>query len=1110
MKKLGLLLIFFLPLCLFAQDLREIKGKVIDKITGDALPGASVYIDKSTVSTKTSEEGMIQSFTLGTTTDIDGNFTIHVPKNLKFLYSSFVSYDTQKVLIEGKDYVVINLETAAESLQDVVVTGYQTIERRKLTSSVVKISTDKILQGGVSSVDQMLGGQLAGVQTTNISGAPGAPAKIRIRGTASLSGSQDPLWVLDGMPLSGTDVPDMSDTNIDQLVNSSIAGLNPNDIADITILKDAAATAIYGARAANGVIVITTKKGKKGKMKVSFTTNTSFVMRPDMSRLNLMNSNDKVDFELQMAARKEFDIDYNNSGKGSVTRILDKYNQKDAYRLGGFSSISNQAKQEINALRAINTDWGKELYQTATNQEQSLSISGGTDKANYYFSTGYYNEKGTTIGTGMERFNLTMKSDYQIFKNLNIGASVFYNKKNQESYLTGTDSFTNPSRYSRTANPYLEPKNKDGEYVYDQEINGYSGRHIPFSFMEERENTSNELKSNNLNAVFDLNLKLDENLKFHSQLGLQISNSDTEQFADINTYNARKAREKSRFFEKGKPIYFIPEGGVLKTWNSTDSQWNWKNMLEYNISINDVHEIDMLLGSELRRAETKRIMAAAYGFDKQSLTSQPVTYHAAGNEKTFPLFRKSFFENAYASFFGTIAYTYNKKYTLFGSVRMDGSDLFGVDPKYRYLPLWAASGAWIAKEEDFLKDSDFISDLKFRASYGLQGNIDKSTSPYIVGEVERTTLLPGNNEKMIKIVNPPNDLLRWEKTASWNAGIDLGLFKNIIRISADVYDRTSTDLVGVKAIQLENGFATTSLNWASLTNRGFELSIVTRNVYTEDFRWSTNFNISKNINEVTKLHIKEGSATPSILNHSVNSLFAIKTAGFDKDGYPLFEKGGKKVTAVEYFDLYDPYADFMPGEIVNTKLSNEELAAKYECVGSRDPELSGGFINNFTYKNLSLNISCAFNINQWVKVTPPYLSTSTDRGMNGSTDLLKGLDRNNGQIPVIIGKTTPSGVDRSLEYNWYGSSNAIDTYRDLDIWYKKMSFLRVSSIRLSYKLPVSLLKKCGLESAKINMETRNPFVVGTNYDGYFDPETYGNIYAQPISKSVTLGLNITF
>lgn len=1090
-----------LPFCLFAQDLRVIKGKVIDKSTGESLPGASVYIDKSTIATKTGEEGMIQSFTLGTTTDIDGNFELKVPKNLDVIFCSFISYETQKVSIKNKNYIEINLSDDSKSLSEVIVTGYQTIEKRKLTSSVAKVETKNIIQGGVSSIDQMLGGQLAGVQTTNISGAPGAPAKIRIRGTASLSGSQDPLWVLDGMPLEGTDLPDMSDKNIDQLVNSSIAGLNPNDIADITILKDAAATAIYGARAANGVIVITTKKGKKGRMSVNLNSNTSFVMKPNFDKLNLMNSNEKVDFELNMA--KWDDLDDYRSDKGEVARILNKYSQLSAYRTGGFSSISQDAQNEINALRAINTNWGDELYQTSINQDHSLSISGGSDNVNYYFSAGYYNEKGTTIGTGLERLNLTMKADYQLLDNLNVGTSIYYSDKNQESYLTGTDSFTNPSRYSRTANPYLKIRDANGNFIYDKDIDGYEGRNIPFNFIEERENTSNDLKSKNFNAVFDLKWNILKELKLTSQLGVQSTTSNAEQYAGADSYYARKEREKSRYNKGGENFYYLPKGGIIKNYNTEESQWNFKNMLEYNLNIDDIHEIDVMVGNELRRTKYTRINTAGYGYDKQTLTTQSIIFRDANDAKKYPLYSKSFKENAYSSFFATLAYTYNKKYTFFGSVRMDGSDLFGVDPKYRYLPLWAASGSWRAKDEPWLENVEFLSDLKFRASYGLQGNIDKNTSPYIVGAIDYETLLPNNSERTIFVETPPNNKLRWEKTATWNGGFDLGLFKNIIRISSDFYHRKSTDLIGLKAIQLENGFSTTSLNWASVTNKGFEFNIETRNIYTEDFQWRTSLNISKNISNVDRIQIKNNDIYPSKEGYPVNAVFAYKTAGLDEQGFIQFEKDGKAVSASEFFGE----------EWGSSNLTEEEKRGLFTYIGNTDPEYTGGLINNFSYKNFTLNISCAFNINQLVKMQPFYGVETTDRGVNHTTQMnnVWSPDNKTGIFPRIIGYGT-EGYSRASDYMIMSPGFVMqnDVFRDLDIWYKKMSYIRVSSIRLGYNLPTSLMKKCGISSARINVESRNPFVVASNYDGYFDPETYGSIYAQPIPKAFTLGLNVTF
>jgi len=1110
MKKLGILLFLLLPICLFAQDLREIKGKVVDKSTGEPLPGASVYIDKSTISTKTYEEGMIQSFSLGTVTDIDGAFSMMVPADLDVLFCSFISYETQKVSIKGKNYITIGLNTESESLEEVVVTGYQKIEKRKLTSSVSKVKTKDIIQAGVSSVDQMLGGQLAGVQTTVTSGAPGAPAKIRIRGTASLSGSQDPLWVLDGMPLEGTNLPDMSDKNIDELVNSSIAGLNPNDIADITILKDAAATAIYGARAANGVIVITTKKGKKGKMNINLNSNTSFVTRPDMDKLNLMNSNEKIDFELGYAKYSDLDDFGAWKDKGAVARILNKYNAIDTYRASGFSAIPQDAQNEINALRLINTNWGDELYQTVINQDHSLSISGGTDKVNYYFSTGYYDEKGATVGTSMNRFNLTFKADYKLNDNLKVGASIYTSKRKQSSYLTGSSSFTNPSRYSRNANPYLAIEDKDGNYVYDEDIyRNNKGKLLKFNIFEEQANTSNEMETNSLNAVFDLDWKIIEGLNLRSQFGMQDDDSNTEKYGHENSFFARNEREKSLKDDK----YFIPEGGVIKNWNNNSSQWNFKNMLEYKLNIDDLHEIDLMVGNEIRKTQSKSIFTAGYGFNSETLTTKPVILPDASYQSTFPLFRKGFVENAYVSYFGTAAYTYNKKYTFFGSVRMDGSDLFGVDPKYRYLPLWAASGAWRAKKEPWLQDVEWLSDLSFRASYGLQGNIDKGTSKYIVGVRTQETILPGFTEDAIRPTNLPNDRLRWEKTATWNGGFDLGVFNNIIRITADFYDRKSTDLIGTRSIPLENGMGTSSINWAALTNRGFEIDITTRNIYTPDFKWQTQFNISKNINRVDKIQANELQMTPSIEGYSVNALFALKTAGLDEQGYIQFEKDGKKMNAEEFFQMYDSWGGNGAWGNAETKLSIEEQRKLYTHIGDAEPDYTGGIINKFTYKNFTLNISCSYNIGQWIKTTPFYNPIFMDRGVNRSADMSKvwSPDNKDGIYPRLMGLSSEGGT-RAYDYLAMNGSQVFtnNIFNDLDIWYKEVNFLRVNSIRLAYALPKSLLDKYGIAAAKINVETRNPFVFATNYDGYFDPETLGNIYAQPIPKSVTVGLNVTF
>ena len=1108
MKRLLSLLLILLPAFGWAQEMKQIKGTVLSESDGDVLIGASVYIDKSTIGAETNIKGIIENITLGTITDFDGNFTLEVPKELNTIACSFLGFETQMVDITGKSFITIKLSDSTSELGEVVVTGYQKIEKRKLTSAVVKVNADNIRQAGVPNVDQMLSGQIAGVTSIVQGGAPGAPAKIRIRGTASLNGTQDPLWVLDGIPLEGNEVPDYNDKdNIDQLYNSSVGGLNPQDIADITILKDAAATAIYGARAANGVIVITTKKGKAGQMKVNLTSNTSFISRPDFSKLNLMNSNEKVDLEMALAGRT--DLTY-NSQYGSISQILNANNDWDNYQTGGVSAIAPESLAAINALRSVDANLEDELYQNAVNQDHSLSVSGGSDLATYYFSLGAHTEKGTTIGTSLNRYNVTLKTDFNLRDNLRLGVSLFANERKSKSYLTGSSKLTNPANYVRLANPYLKLRDEDNNYVYNVDEDGlYNIAYIPFNILEERAGTQNKLKGQSVNAILDLEWDLNSHLKFRTQYGIQIDKTNTKKEAEEETFFARKERHKSRYFSGGKPFYFIPEGGVLQNWEADNSSYNWKNIIEYNQLFNDQHEVGLMVGNELRQNEFTQIYSAAYGWNAERMTSKPVIFRDETDAKSFPLFRKVYRKNRYASFFATASYTYDRRYTFFGSIRFDGSDLFGVDPKYRYLPLYALSGAWNASEESFLSDIDWLSRLKFRASYGLQGNIDKESSPYIIGTPTTVSNLPGTSEDGIDVSGLPNDKLRWEKTSTYNIGTDLSLFHHAIRMSFDYYERKGTDLIGTQNLPHETGFSAMSVNWAEMTNKGWELSIATRNVKTETFEWNTSFNIAHNENKVLKEKIPANQFLPSREGYSANSVWVINTKGFDENGYPLFDKNGTAVTGKEFFDLYDQYADFWPGNYAGSNLTTEQVRGLFTYAGDSDPKYSGGIINTFKYKNIDLAVSANFNLGMNILAQPDYSMTEYDRGRNTSRKLLDVINGTNKNLPNLLGSTSADGA-YWMEKQWYDNIDNAGTYRHLDTWLKKVNYMRISSIRLGYTLPNAMLKRIKLSNVRFSLEARNPFVISNGYDGYFDPESYGNIYAQPQQKSYTLGVNLTF
>jgi len=1100
MNKKIIYLLLLIPFSVFAQETKIISGTVIDEARNETLPGVSIYASTKMIGNKTNIDNVIQASMIGTTTDFDGNFSFNAPIETKYIIISYMGFETEKINVENRSTnIIISLKEKEELLGEVVITGYQKIEKRKVTSSFAKIKTDDVKRAGTANVDQMLSGEISGVLVQPTTGAPGAPAKIQIRGTSTLTGSSDPLWVLDGIPLQGNDIPkDFRDKdNIDNLKSFPIAGINPEDIEEITVLKDASATSIYGARAANGVIVITTKKGKEGAMRINFNSNTFLTLRPDFDKLNLMNASEKVDFELGLASRP--DLTY-QSNRGEVARILDAYGEYDNFQNNGFSSINPLAQNAINNLRNQDVNWGNKLYQAAINQQYGLTLSGGSEKSRYYFSLGYFDEEGTTKGTGLNRYNLTFKNDYDVNDKLNVGVSVFASRNKNTSYITGADAYTNPAYYSRRVNPYFTPYNADGSYNYDPDLIERYDLSVSFKYnpLEERENTNQELTSYSIKPIIDLTYKLNSNLKLYTQFGMQFDFDKTEKFSDKESYYTRKYRFRSRYQDdNGQNAFFLPEGGIIQNWNSDAFQYNWKSTLNYNTSINNIHEIDAMLGTEFREDKRTEIHTKGFGFNPNTLSTVQITDERALKNKLFEPYRKTVNENAYASFFGTASYTYDRKYTIFGSLRYDGSNLFGVNPKFRYLPLWSVAGSWNVAKENFF-DVDAINELKIRGSYGVQGNIDKSTSPYVVGLYDEVTILPGTTEEGINVISAPNKDLRWEKTVSSNVGFDLGMFNNRVYVSADYYYRKSTDLIGLQAIPLESGFNFINTNWATLSNKGVELAINTRNIVKDDFTWTTSFNISHNKNTVERIQTRDNQLRPSLLGYGVNAVFAIKTAGIDSNGLPLFWKDGKKVTAVDFYNLSEG--------VDGSQLTDEEHRNLYTYVGNGDPEFSGGFINKFQYKDFSLSIATNFNLNQTVRRTPSYHPTQVSPNYNFNKEVLQA---GTGNYPALIGSATP-GFDTDLVYSWYHTYDSGNTFRDLDIWVDKISYIRVNSIKFGYNVPSKYLESMNVSRLSFNLEGRNLFVFGTDYDGYFDPETFGSPYSQPIPKIISFGFNLSF
>lgn len=980
------------------------------------------------------------------------------------------------------------------ALDNFVVTGYQKIDRRKMTGVSTTLKIDDETVGAVLNVDQALAGQVPGLSSVSSTGAPGAPLKIRIRGISSINGNQDPLWVLDGIPLDGTEVPTMEDLkDIDNLYQTSIAGINPADIESITVLKDAAATAIYGARAANGVIVVTTKKGKAGAPKINFYTKLTVSPNMGLDRLNLLNSNEKVNLELSLL-QSNYDF---RDNKGDVARILASLGETAAYKTGGWDALSADARRQIDALRAINTNWNDILMRSAFTQDYGASISGGGNRATYYVSVGYSDQQGNVQGVSADRFNSTLKTTVRINEMLKVGASLFINQRKQNSFMTDYNGFVNPVYYSRLANPYFRPYADDGSYNYDVNVQGgKEDSSLDFNIFEERNNTSHRRKDRQVMAIFDAELKLLDWLTFNTQLGLQTDAYTIDKYAGEKSFAMRKDLERSLYFNGSSQSPFLPTtGGKHQVTEAHSHQWTWKGMLEMQRQFGDDHEVQFMLGSEIRHVDANSVYTAAYGYDPRTLTTQTVYFPSENYASLFPLHRETETENAFVSWFATGSYTFKERYTLGGSIRFDGSDVFGVAKKYRYLPLYSVSGLWRIGDEPWMKQVTWVNELNMKASYGIQGNIDKNTSPYLIGSYDRKSIL-GKSEYIIEAETAPNPSLRWEKTRNVNIGLDFSLFGGVVTFGVDYYYRRSSDLIGLKMLPLETGFSSTTINWATMQNKGWEFALSTRNIWQKDFHWTTQLNFGINNNKVLRETIADNSTYPSREGYPVGAIFALETAGLDNAGYPLFRnKEGEAVTLTELLKLNQYGA---------STLSAEEQRSLYKYMGTTDPKVSGGFINTFEYKNWTLGVNFTFNFGMKTRVTPSYSNTTFDRGLNTNHDVLNRWTPTNtsSSLPALINET-----DRPAEYVQYHDLNL---YNNLDLWVRNCNYVRLQSLRLAYKFNEPWMKRIGIANASVSVEGRNLLVIASNYNNYLDPETMGNPYAQPISHDIIFGINIGF
>ena len=1064
----------------------EIRGVVKDK-NGDPLPGVTVLVGGTT---------------LGTATDGKGEFLLKVPEQESVaLHFSFVGMKTRELVFKkGQQPLTVVMEEDSESIEEIVVTGYQQIEKRNLTSSVVTVKTSELQTIGASSIEQMLQGVVPGLSVINTSASPGAAPKIRIRGTATIAGNADPLWVLDGVILENS-VPvtaaDLNSPDVMNMFNSVIGGINPNDIESITVLKDASATAIYGTRAANGVIVVTTKKGKANSFNISYQHTSSMSIRPYYDDFDLLNSKERI-----ALAWENYEDGLSLWGGTYADGISGLEGLLNSYALGQISK--DQLNTMVNKLEEVNTDWFKILFRNAYTQTHNLSVSGGTEKTNYYISLNYNGEEGVDKASEYKNYGGMVKLNTQLFQGVNMGAIVQVDRRDREMYHSSLDLFNYAVRSSR-AIP-LREDNGDLHYY----IGSVSGRASKINVLNELANSGNESTQTDVKGIVNLTVNLYKGLKYEGLFSYASSHSTardyaTEKTAYVATIRGYGYGEGSEDNIKKSPL---PYGGVYNETTYEQRSSLIRNGLTYKGSLMDDLSIDVLLGQEFRNTNYKGLTSNIYGYfhDRGNTFYEPALGESTGHLKRNKTTR-NLVDRSNISYYGVVSAMYDNRYVLNANIRFDGSNLFGSNPKYRYLPLWSVSGRWIISNESFLSDNTLISNLALRASYGLRGNIVEDSSPLIIAAALPPNAVTGLFE--MEIQQAPNPDLKWETTASFNAGLEIALFDNRLSLDIDYYLDKSKDLIAYKGVSSVSGFSGKYVNYANVTNQGVDVALSGTILKSKDWNWTAAFNMGYVKNEVTKSkstaqtkYLVQSVYTPGEVYEGkpVNGMFSYRFAKLDDKGMPMFYDKDGNVLGVD------------SDEIVNFPYDLENL--KYE--GTMDPMLSGGLNTRVSYKNVSLSMLFAFGLKNVVRLpSRAYVSApNSDENANSSIKdrWRPGKDNTGKTIPAL---SPGDGLIMTADDNFY----ATDWYNLSDATVIPGDYLRFRNLMVEYRLPLRWVNKVVIGDKKLSAVTlkfqaQNLFVLADKRLKGYDPETINyttNAYGSlPLARTFTLGLNVNF
>lgn len=1072
----------------------EVKGKVLDA-KGNPIARATVTIKGTKRIVLTNEKG---EFNLGKANEEATLIVTHI------------SFKPQELPLKGKsDPITIILQDKDNELSNIIIsTGYQKLSQRELASAVTQVKIEDIALDSKLSVDQMLAGKIPGLMSLQTSGEPGATPKIRIRGTSSIIGGSAPLWVLDDIILENPVKMDLSNLNSPDaryLIGNAIAGINARDIETITVLKDASATAIYGSRAANGVIVVTTKKGRVGKPQINYSGSASLNQRVSYDDLNLMNAGERIRLSQEIIA--------DNINYGRVPRrlgyeglYLDYLDKEISY---------DQFKTGVKEMSVRNTDWYNLLFRNSITNNQSVNVSGGSDRTTYYGSLSYSDMAGTAKGSSEKRYSGMAKINSWTSDNFFIGFQI--NASNSQG--KGFHSSVNPNKYAYETSRTIPAFNKDGsEYFYPTQqrsqeflINAPK-EDMMYNIMNETRLTGAGSNGTNITAQLNLEYRFLNGFKYRFLGGFDQALSNTSSWAEEKSnYVSTKRLWNPGILVEGTDAFNaspIPWGGIISNTNQRKSSYTLRNGFEYSKVFKGDHLLNGMVAQEIRSLHYKGFSSTNYGWQPERGNSISPTltpaYLGIANSLN-PVITDNIANNL--SWLGTATYSYKDKITFNGNIRADGSNNFGSNPKYRFLPTWSLAAKYTISNEPFMENSKVFSYLAIRGSYGLQGNIDQSTSPDLIIQIGAKNAVTSLNESYIKFLANPD--LRWEKTKAYNIGFDFSFFSrkkanslDVLSGTIDIYAKKGTDIIVTRQVSQVMGLDQVKVNGGRVNNSGIEGSLRLSPFQTRDFSASINLIASYNKNtmieankELNMTNNDKLSGNALVEGKPIGSFYSYPYAGLNgTSGYPMFynNKGDAR------YDLY-----------IN------EISLIYS--GVNQPDVSGGFDLSLRYKNWYANLGFQYALGGTSRLPNFYRSNYYavfDALANTSKELGNRWrapgDEKHTNIPVLYDRDKFTAAKNALNVpsQFVLQDYMLYMYDRSDIRTAKTDNLRLRNININYMVPQDVLKKLGVQSLSFSFQAENVFLYAKDAWQGKDPESGDS--NTPLPKVYTIGINAGF